>query len=368
MATKENQYTPQTVSHPGKTLMAKLEELKMGPKEFAIRTGKPEKTISSIIAGESSITPDMAVLFEDVLSIPAKFWLNRQQNYNEAVARLKKQESVAKDLDWADFFPYAEMAKLGWITTTRKKEEKVDHLYKYFRVANQLAFEDYYFNQKLKLSFRLTRTLEKKPYAIAAWLRQGEIQASELDTVLYDEKKLVSNLTGIKTLMANHPSDFFKQLQKICLEAGVKVVYTPCLPGASIHGSTRWIGDTPLIQMSAKYAQNDIFWFTFFHEVAHIIKHGKKYIALENVDYQEEDKVKEKEADDFAIKWTFSEEQEQEVLRNTPLTEKAIFDFAKKFNTHPGVIIGRFHYKKLIHYSVGKKYIVKIDISDNRKS
>jgi len=362
MATK-NQYVPQTVSHPGETLKEKLDEIGMGPKEFAVRTQKPEKTISNILAGESSITSDMAVVFEDVLGIPARFWLARQQNYNEAVARLKKHQSVVNDIAWAALFPYSNMVKLGWIKATKIKEEKVELLYKYFRVGNQDAFADYYFNQKLKLSFRLTRTIEKKPYAIAAWLRQGEIQAAELESAEYDEKVFTNCLPEIKNLLATHPSDFFKKLQAICLSAGVKIVYTPCLPGASIHGSTRWLGDTPLIQMSAKYPHNDSFWFTFFHEAAHIIKHGKKYIALENVDYKEEDKAKEKEADDFAIMWTFSEEEEEEVLSSARLTSQDIHGFAKKFNTHPGIIIGRFHHKKLIPYSVGREFLVKIDIS-----
>ena len=43
-----NQYFPQSVSHPGETLEEKLQEMGMGPKEFSIRTGKPEKTIFAI--------------------------------------------------------------------------------------------------------------------------------------------------------------------------------------------------------------------------------------------------------------------------------------------------------------------------------
>lgn len=365
MATKTNQYLPQSVSHPGKTLAAKLDELKMSSKEFAVRTGKPEKTISNVLTGDSAITSDMAVLFEDVLSIPATFWLIRQNNYDEAVARLKRVEAVQLAIVWAKLFPYTEMAKLGWIKATNSLEEKVEVLFKFFRLSSQDAFEDYYFKQKLKVNFRLTLAHEKKPYAVAAWLRQGEIQASELETNPYNEKLLVSKLPEIKTLMANHPSDFFKKLQEICIEAGVKVVYTPCLKGASLHGSTRWFADTPLVQMSAKYVKNDIFWFSFFHELAHILKHGKKYISLETeIDYDDESKKEEQEADDFAIKWTFSKEQEEEILRHRPLQEKDILIFAKKFNTHPAMIIGRFHHKKLLPYSVGNKFIEKIEISN----
>ena len=32
----------------------------------------------------------------------------------------------------------------------------------------------------MKINFRLTLAHEKKPYSVAAWLRQGEIQASKL--------------------------------------------------------------------------------------------------------------------------------------------------------------------------------------------
>lgn len=364
MRTKQNQYHPETVSHPGATLSEKLNEIAMGPKEFAIRTGKPEKTISSVLSGESAVTSDMAVLFEDVLNIPANFWLTRQKHYEEAVARLKRNESIDQSIEWAKLFPYAEMAKLGWVTATRKAEEKVEYLFKFFSIGNKDAFEDYYFKQKLKVSFRVSLAHTKKPYSFAAWLRQGELQTAALGGSDYDQKILIRNLPRLKELMADQPEDFFNKLQSICLEAGVKVVYTPCLPGATVHGSTRWIGDTPIIQLSARYKQNDIFWFTFFHEIAHILKHGKKYVALENVDYKGQDLEKEKEADEFAVEWTFSKKEEKEVLNDAPLTEDDIVSYSKKFKTHPALIIGRFHHKGLLHYSVGRKFIQKIDLSD----
>ena len=46
---KQNQYFPQSLPYPGKTLIEKLEEMGMGSKEFAVRTGKPEKIISSVL-------------------------------------------------------------------------------------------------------------------------------------------------------------------------------------------------------------------------------------------------------------------------------------------------------------------------------
>lgn len=81
--TNKNQYIPQSVSHPGETLKEKLEEMEMSSKELAVRTGKPERIIIAVMKGESSITADMAVLFESVTKIPAHFWLNSQRAYDE---------------------------------------------------------------------------------------------------------------------------------------------------------------------------------------------------------------------------------------------------------------------------------------------
>lgn len=365
MRTRNNQYYPETVTHPGFTLSEKLNELGMGSKEFAVRTGKPEKTISHILSGESSITPEMAVLFEDVLHIPAGFWLNRQKQYNEGIARQKRMEDLSAAVEWSKNFPYSEMARLGWVKPTKKPEEKVGNLFQFFSIATPKAFDDYYFRQKLKVNFRISLAHTKRPFSFAAWLRQGELKARQMTAVPYDARKFEASLSDIQALMVNHPADFFQQLQEICLEAGVKVVYTPCLPGASAHGSTRWIGDIPLIQLSARYKQNDIFWFTFFHEAAHILKHGKKFVTLENVDYSLEDKKKEEEANQFAIQWTFTEGQEKVVLEQRNLSEESIVAFSKKFNTHPAIIIGRLLHKGLLPHSAGRKFIKPIDLSEN---
>lgn len=82
MNTTSNQYRQPIAFHPGDTLQEKLDEQEMGPKEFAVRVGKPEKTISAVLNGESSITPEMAVQFEHALRIPAHFWLSMQRAYD----------------------------------------------------------------------------------------------------------------------------------------------------------------------------------------------------------------------------------------------------------------------------------------------
>jgi addiction module HigA family antidote len=351
-----NQYIPQVAFHPGETLSEKLDELGMGPKEFAIRTGKPEKTIIAIIKGKSSITAEMAVQFEHVLKIPAHFWLNIQRNYDEFVAREERRNVLTSSIGWAKQFPLAEMIKKGWLPKNKSIERRTEDLLAFFSISNHVAWEDYYLNQQLKVAFRISLAHTKEPYAISAWLRKGNLQASELQAPGYNEKEFKAALPAIKSVMAKHPNDFANKLQSTCLAAGVKVVYTPCLPKAPIVGSTRWLNDTPLIQLSGRYKRNDIFWFTFFHEAGHIILHGKKDIFLEKIDYSDYDRNKEEEADNFAIKWTLTEDEEQEIIDSAPLTEADIKYFAKKFNTHPAIIIGRLQHDELIPYGLGSQF------------
>ena len=87
----------------------------MGPKEFSVRTGKPEKTIIAVLKGKSSITPDMAVQFEHVTQIPAHYWMNHHRGYDEFIAREKHKLVVKEALNWANHFPLNEMISMDWL-------------------------------------------------------------------------------------------------------------------------------------------------------------------------------------------------------------------------------------------------------------
>lgn len=361
--TLTNQYSPDIVLHPAITLNEKLEEMGMSRKEFALRTGKPEKTIIAVLKEESSLTTEMAILFENVTQIPAQFWINKQARYNEYIARKKHEEAIAKASEWAKQFPYAEMAKHNWVVSTRNAKEKAINLFSYFGVASHNSWEKLYIETELKVAAYTSLKQSHQPHAISAWLRQGEIQAKQIETNIFNVKKLKSNIPAMRQLMVEQPVNFFEQLQDLCLQSGVVLLFTPKLPKVPLSGSTRWLNNTPLIQLTARYKKNDSFWFTFFHELGHIILHGKKYISLENVDFAAADPVKEEEAHQFAVSQTFTNAQEQEVLQNTTITEQDIIDYAKKFNTHPAMIIGRLQHDGYIHYSVGRQFIEPIDLN-----
>ena len=365
MATQ--QYIPTIVFHPAETLREKLLEMGMSIKEFALRTGKPEKTIIALLSEESSLTPEMAVLFESVTKIQASFWINKQARYNEYIARKKHAEAIAESKQWAQIFPYAEMAQLNWVPPTRNAEEKTRHLLTYFGIATHKAWDNLYMESELKVAAYTSLKQTHEPHAISAWLRQGELQAKGIKVPAFESKKLKANIPFMRKLMVDQPVNFFERLQQLCINAGVILLFTPKLPKVPLSGSTRWICDNPLIQLTARYKQNDRFWFTFFHELGHILLHGKKYISLENVDFAAADPEKEQEANNFAVKHLFSKEQEETLLREHPnsITTEDIVGYAHAFNTHPAMIIGRLQHLGLIPFSVGREFMLPVNLSSD---
>jgi len=296
------------VYHPGEMLDEKLQEMGMGVKEFATRVSKPEKTVIAVLKGKSSITPDMAIAFEMITKIPAHMWLRQQKSYDEFVARKRREKTLEEGLAWAEKFPVEEISRLGWfsgiIGADGREKNIVDTLCLFFAVSSPKGWEDFYLNQKLRVAFRITLADSCDPYALSAWLRQGEIQAGETVTeAKYSARALRNVLNDVSDLRKSGTMPDYGTLRTLFGSAGVKLIFTETLSSAPVKGCTRYISGTPCIQLALHFEDESDFWKTLFHEAGHIILHGKKDIFMENVNYGDKDPEKEREADEFAELW-----------------------------------------------------------------
>lgn len=350
------------ISPPGDTLSDTIESYHLTQADMAARMGRPVKTVNEIIKGKTVITPETAIQLERILKIPASFWLKREADYQIQLAEIAEAEKFLEQEDWINKFPLNEMKRNGWIDFENNSISKMKAILSFLGISNIEGFERVYGQKLQECCYRTAQRGNHTNYAIAVWLRRGEIQSEEMKVKTYSSALFKDSLLKIKSVLANQPDDFFNQMQKICAEAGVKVIHTPCVKDVSMHGSTHWVKENPVIQLSNRYKRNDIFWFTFFHEAGHILKHGKKALFVEGPEPINSEK--EIEADDVAVEYTLSKRQEAELMKNMPLNNESILMFAKKFNTHPACIIGRFArkypYLNKIGWSHG--YFLKVDI------
>lgn len=350
------------ISPPGDTIQEHIDFIGMSQAELAERMGRPKVKINDIIKGREPVTTATAFQLEKVLGIPASFWMNREASYRAELYELEQQEKLVHQKDWLSAFPVNEMRKLGWLPDTKDKLVLIDHLLKFFGVASTEEWKTIYVAKEVSVAFRLSLAHTQSPEAISAWLRKGELQAMEVELDTFSKKKFREALSEIRELAFLMPEDFATKLQSFCARCGVAVVYTPALPKAPLSGATRWLHHKPIIQLSGRYKTDDHFWFTFFHEAAHILLHGKKDIFLENVAGTETDEKKEAEANAYASKILLSEAQLNEILNTTPLTTETVYAFANKFRIPAGVIIGRLQHLKLLPFSIGNGVRKPIDL------
>ena len=229
-------------------------------------------------------------------------------------------------------------------------------LLSFFNVASPEVYDKFYHGQVYATATGKCEKSSKDPYAVAAWLRQGERQAELLKVPDFERSAFEKTLREIKKLVISGSDDCFPELEELCLKAGVKVVQTPCLPKAALQGATRWVKGNPLLQLSIRLRGNDIFWFTFFHEAAHILKHHKKEIFVEGMDYSGDGKEKEDEADMFAEEWLKGSKYKNEIIVRGSIEKQDSKRFAKKIVPQPAIVAGRLANHGLLQEDAGKTF------------
>ena len=78
---------PDWISLPGETILDILEERGWSQSELAERIGYTRKHIDQLIQGNASLTEETALNLERVLESTAGFWLNREVQYRDLIAR-----------------------------------------------------------------------------------------------------------------------------------------------------------------------------------------------------------------------------------------------------------------------------------------
>lgn len=360
-----NAYQPDYAVTPGEVLEYELELRQMSKAELAKRTGLTEKHVNSIVKtkGKAVITPETAIKLERALGMPVEYWLNLEAQYQETQARLAEIAQLESDLDWLKKIPVSSMVRLGWITKYADKRDQLGEVLRFFGIASVDQWDDMW--PKLAVAYRQHKKQEICPEAVSAWLRQAELEAARIPCAPYDKTVFRAALDQVRKLTAEEdPRQFIPEMQALCAEAGVAVVFVPSLPKTGVSGATRWMNPTKaIIQLSLRYKTNDHLWFTFFHEAGHILLHGKKDLFIEGgngMDEQKEQQANEFSEKELIPRWAFSE-----FSMRTRYSKASIVDFAQSINLAPGVVVGQLQHKGLLPRTHCNDLKVKYQWSDD---
>lgn len=346
----DTSFEPDWLSAPGATIADMLEQKNLSIEEFADLLGCSQEKAEKLLHGRTAITRGVAKLLEDTIGGSARFWLSRETQYRNEVARLQGKGDTVAAKEWLSELPLKDMIQFGWIKAGSDIEQKVSSCLKFFDVKNVAEWRNTYGGVLTAVAFRTSATFESEPGAALAWLRRGEIQASKINCKPWSASGFERSLIKARRLTrSKDPNTFVPKLRSICAEHGVALVIARAPAGCRASGATRFLSpQKAMILLSFRYLSDDQFWFTFFHEAGHLILHSDRALFLE--DGSDVTLKEEHEANLFAQNLLIPPESRSEIMEIEPSKEN-IMRVAVKIGISRGIVVGQLQHLKRVEPS-----------------
>lgn len=172
---------------------------------------------------------------------------------------------------------------------------------------------------------QVARQAEKRLKDLKSKFRLTDVRwLSSLARMSIDEHKLVS------------VTDFLA-------ERGIVLIYEKAVPGTNIDGASFLIEDTPVVGLTLRHDAIDNFWFTLFHELAHVVLHywtGLQSGFFDDLDVGSLENV-EQEANNFAGSCLIPNELWIKSPARIAKTPEPLQNFAKHLGIHQAIVFGR---------------------------
>lgn len=338
---------------PGATIKEQLHDRGMSQKEFAARMDMSEKHISKLINGSVHLTPETAVRLEMVLGVPAKFWNNLEAIYREKIIKAEAENAMDADVEIAKQFPYSEMAKFGWVPETRDAREKVVYLRKYFEVVELSLLGN---EQITRIACRRLAITEKSDLALMAWAQEAKIKARNVQTAAINIKGLIAAMPEMRKMTLLKPKEFCPKIKKCLADCGIALVFLPHLKGSFLQGASFQDSNKIVVGLTARGKDADKFWFSLFHEFAHIaLGHVGQPNGTSDAD--------EKAADQWSSDTLITSGDFERFRREKDYSERSVLRFAKAQGIAPGIVVGRMQLEGMIKYSMLNNQKEKYEIA-----
>ena len=344
------------IIHPGETLAEVLEDREMTQRELAVRTGMTEKHISTVIHGQKGISVAFARKLEYALGIEAVFWINLQTNYDREILEFEELNNITEqELDvlrnlkevievWSGF---------GWIDGDANPAAMVLDFRMIFGISNLLDTP--------KISYAAAYRVQSKganvdPYVLFAWQRMCELLTKDIEIAdRVDVERLREKIPEIKQVMFMRANQIQKKLATIFSECGIAFRIVPNFTGAPVQGFIKKTEDGSLILcMTLRQKFADIFWFTLFHEIAHILNGDTKH---EFVDFDSVSGDREARADCMAGEFLLDSEEYRAFVESEGYKRvRGIENFAASQKVKEYIVQGRLMKETRIPWKARPRY------------
>lgn len=316
-----------------------LDENGMSQADLARSLNVSRKHVSQLVSGQAVLTHPVAQDLELVTGVPARIWMNYENQYRLDVARLAKDETLSDRLSDLTQFPLAYLRKRGFLTAPAgQPAETVREVLHFFGIADVDTLLK--LPQHTVAGFKQSQAYQINDYAVATWIRVGAHAVNSRGEMEYDAASLYGAIPKLRALTTLPEDEFLAETVRICADVGVTVIFDAGPDATRCSGVTHWVGPNPVVQLSGRGKKNDLFWFAFFHELGHVLLHPHDRLFIEG---KEAEGPLEAEADQFARDTLIPPSDWLRRPRRKSLV--ALRQFALEVGVHPGIVIGRVQHE-----------------------
>lgn len=351
MLTLRHPYEPSHVECPGSTIQEYLDTLDISARELARRCGRSAKLITEIILGKAALEPETAIQLESVLKLNASVWLNMEAQYRLHLAREEEARKLTASAQWAQQFPIQEIHRRGHMDAPKDSADSVRQLLRFFGAASVAACKER-FDEMLTVDYRHSSAFGSNKNALLVWLRIGELKAEKTACRDFDRTSFLESLRMIRSLTTRPIEEFLPLIERLCAAAGVAFVVERPLPGVALSGISRWL--TPkkaLIQQTIRHMSDDHFWFTFFHECAHLLLHSRKSTFMDGKHGGNAQPEQEREANEWATNFLVPEAHLTRFSIGFGFQDSEVKEFAQKHGVSPGIVVGQLQHRQVLGFN-----------------
>ncbi len=344
------------VASPGAVLEEWLDERHMSQRELADRASKSEKFISQLINGKASLTADTAHDLELITGVSADTWLRMEGSYR---AMLRRREAI--DAAGASDSPIeAALLKFlrdaGIVTApARAKGEQIVQVFSLLGVSSTDGLNR--LTRRHAAAFRASASFAPHPVATEVMMALAQRQGSTIVRTAFDPEAVLANLPALRAFTCSAPAQGAFEARELLASAGVALVFLPNVPKAHCNGVTLWGPAGPVVAITDRGRREDIFWFTLFHELSHVLDGQRDAIYLEGPGGAEKPEA-ERRADEFATELLVPRAQEHLLAQIESFDDLA--RVARKLGVGEGVVIGQLHHRELKLPTWGQRRLAKV--------
>lgn len=329
--------------HPGVYIKENLDVMEMTAKEFSVRTGISERTLSSIINGNGDITFDVAYKLSKYFDNSINYWTNLQNQYDMYLLETKKKQEINEEWELLKTIKKY-LLKFKYIEEDDDKETIVYKSRKLIGVNSLLSLN----KKDCFACLKEQHTKNEADYFYQNfWLALALTEARKKNGIAFNKDLLLSYINEIRKMTTEQPDKFYPRLKEILTACGISFVLLPYLSKSNIYGATKWFSkENVMLAVSNRGEKADLFWFTLFHEISHVLMEHRRETLI-NMCGNEDD-----EADKMAAEMLISNDDWSKFISNNNYTEEGIREFAEKIEIHPCIVLGRLHKENIVPYGV----------------